>query len=129
MWHEHFQNLFNNPASNDYPLETETMDAYTLIRLNTEPPSIDEILAALRDLKNNKAMGTDKLPADVLKIDPFTTSYLPHPILTQIWNTETLPSEWKKALLLSYRKKATYPHVITGEGLLFSTPVAKFLPK
>lgn len=55
-WHEHFDNLLNSPLSNDLPaLNPPSPQRLRPIRINIEPPSVDEIIAALKELKGHKA--------------------------------------------------------------------------
>lgn len=56
---------------NANPNEDEEQDAATKQhaanrRINTEPPSLNEVREALRKLKINKAAGSDGLPSELL---------------------------------------------------------------
>lgn len=64
-WNEHYKDLLNRDtipemeALNQLPQQpiTENMG---------EPPSLDEVQDAIKNMKNNKAAGPDGIPAEVL---------------------------------------------------------------
>jgi hypothetical protein len=51
-------------------------------------------------MKNNKAAGLDDIRSEPQKTDIALTVTILHPLLQQIWNTETLPDDWNEGILI-----------------------------
>ncbi|CAI9729465.1 Hypothetical predicted protein [Octopus vulgaris] len=65
-WRDHFANLLNH--DHQPPLSAPAIDATpTLYDCQTAPPTLEEVLAVIRKLNNNKAAGEDNIPAEILK--------------------------------------------------------------
>jgi hypothetical protein len=56
-------------------------------------------------MKNNKTAGLDDIPSELLKTNVDLTVTLLHPLLQQIWNTETFPHDWNEVILIPLPKK------------------------
>ena len=63
-WKKHFEQILNRPVPPDLANITEAKGD---LDINLEPRTIDEIIAAIRKLKNNKAPGEDGICAEMLK--------------------------------------------------------------
>ena len=65
-------------------------------------PTEGEIAAALRAMANSKAVGTDGLPAELLKLglnqDRSILREL-HRLITTTWREGKVPQRWKDALI------------------------------
>jgi hypothetical protein len=53
-WAEHFEELLNRPAPENLP---NIAEADTNIEINCDPPKKDEIIRAIKKIKNSKAAG------------------------------------------------------------------------
>jgi hypothetical protein len=76
--------------------------------ISTAPPSIKEILEAIKRLKNDKAAGNDDIPAEVLKADANATARMLKPLLDMVMRYGPLRSTLmigKRVLLLSFPRK------------------------
>jgi hypothetical protein len=64
------------------------------IQENLEPmPTLEEVEAALKKLRNNKAPGMDSIQAELLKnMGPQLLKCL-HELTVQIWTSEIIPEE------------------------------------
>ncbi|KAI4805703.1 hypothetical protein KUCAC02_010302 [Chaenocephalus aceratus] len=70
-----------------------------------EPPSLGEVLDAIKNMKNNKAAGPDGIPAEVLKKGgPDLLKHI-HALLLKIWEEEEIPAQLRDALIVSIFKK------------------------
>ena len=74
-------------------------------QIRITPPSISEISEAIRKLKNNKAPGTDEVPAELLKANPTKSATALHEHITAAWNNEEFPNEWKRGTIVKIPKK------------------------
>ena len=55
--------------------------------------SIEEIIKAVKRIKNGKAPGPDHIPSEVLKISPEATANILHDLFKTIWETDGIPDE------------------------------------
>lgn len=91
--------------------------ALTTPNKESESPTLDEAINIIKSLKNNKAPGEDGIIAEIWKLDTVKLAPKIHTILTEIWNTGKVPSDWKTALI---QKKGdrTDPNNYRGISLL-----------
>ena len=107
-WAEHFNELLNRPEPNKLP----NFDLTYIQNLNI---TRDELEAALKTVKNNKASGCDEITGEMLKaLDETSKGYL-LTIFNEIWNKETPPKNGEMASLSNYLRKVTLVTVIIGE--------------
>ncbi len=67
QWEEHFKELLNHAAPPNTafsPLPTSAAETYLC---DVDPPTLEEVCTAIRQLRNNKAPGEDGIPAEVYK--------------------------------------------------------------
>ena len=104
-------NLFNNffskqctPISNDSTnpvnISSETRD-----KLSSTEFCIDDIVKIIRSLNQNKAHDHDEISVHIIKICPCSILKALHLIFRTCLETESFPKEWKKAIMISVRKK------------------------
>ena len=65
-WAEHLQELLNQGNPVDQSIADQLPQLPIISEVDTIP-SIEEILAAANNLKNNKALGPDGIPAEIFK--------------------------------------------------------------
>ncbi|CAE1309458.1 unnamed protein product [Acanthosepion pharaonis] len=101
-WRKHFDVLLNHqpPA---VQLDLQLADG--TYNCSVDPPTIQEILSALRQLRNNKAPGEDVIPVKVYKALPYIFASWLHRVFNAVWTTETVPDDWRHAVLLPFFKK------------------------
>uniref|UniRef100_H3A3N0 Reverse transcriptase domain-containing protein n=1 Tax=Latimeria chalumnae TaxID=7897 RepID=H3A3N0_LATCH len=76
-------------------------------RGETEPEVLmSEIERALRRLKNNKAVGLDRIPAEALKAGGETLLNIMKAIIDNIWETGEWPDEWVRSEIVTIPKVA-----------------------
>ena len=63
---EHFSEILNRPGPENTPDIAPSSD----LDINTDPPTREEIIKAVKTLKNNKAPGQDALQAELFKMNP-----------------------------------------------------------
>lgn len=87
-WREHFEEILNQ-HSDTQTIDVEDSSLETVNQnISVDPPTKQEIVKAVRELKNGKAPGNDNLPPEVFKQDPITSANILHPIFCEIWETE-----------------------------------------
>lgn len=68
------------------------------IRVDDSEPSQDEVAGAISQLKNNKAIGTDGLAAELLKYNDSTELLkLITKLLVDVWNGGDIPTSWSQS--------------------------------
>ena len=71
-------------------------------------PTEGEIAAALRAMANSKAVGTDGLPAELLKLGLNQNRLILrelHRLITATWHEGKVPQRWKDAIIMAIHKK------------------------
>ena len=113
-WKEHFEEVLN--ISRDGIDLVEIPNAPTL-KMNINPPSINEIYEAIKAMKNGKAAGADGIPAELFKADATTTATILHPLFTDIWTTETFPQDWNTGIIIKIPKKGDLSNCNNWRGI------------
>ena len=68
-------------------------------------PLRSEVEIALRGLKNDKALGCDDLPAELMKAAGEEGISILHKLCVKVWKTGILPIDWTRALFVPLPKK------------------------
>jgi hypothetical protein len=55
---------------------------------------------AIEKLKRYKSLGTDQIPAKLIKAGGETLSSEIHKLIHSIWNKEELPQQWKDSVIV-----------------------------
>ena len=101
-WAEHFEELLNRPAPENPP---DIAEAEIDIDVDCHPPTREEIIRAIKKMKNGKAAGLDGIPAEALKADVETTAGMLLPLFVKIWEQEETPTYWKDGHIIKLPKK------------------------
>lgn len=103
-WKEYFDQLYNDPN----PVHDSNLP-HLPEYMNTEPIptiAIGEVNAAIRKLKKKKAVGIDGVSAEEIQAATIGTGLqIVHKLCLDIWEKETFPAEWKKAIIVPIYKK------------------------
>ena len=105
-WETHFKNLLGK--------EARLPEGYTLPRrqvsgplpINTNPFSLSELEAVIKQQKSSKAFGPDNIPALIWKDPLFHTLLLD--ICNHAFSTDSTPSIWHKSQIIPMPKKGTF---------------------
>ena len=101
-WKEHFESVLNRP---DPPHLADIQPADTDLDICTDPPSLEEVTAAIKAMKSGKAPGADGVTAEMLKADVDVTAPILTEIFKQIWEEGQIPEVWKTGLIFKLPKK------------------------
>lgn len=117
---EHFEDLLNRPSP---PNPINIQPASCNLPIDCDAPSKEEMLKAIKQLRNGKSAGPDAIPAEALKADEVTTVDMLYPLFQKIWEEEDIPSEWKEGHLIKLPKKGDLSSCSNYRGItLLSTP-------
>ena len=87
-WAEHFSEILNRPPTT---IEAKVQDPDADLDVTTATSEKEEILAAIRSLKNGKAPGEESLNAELFKAEPEFAAQVLQPLFEAIWEKKQLP--------------------------------------
>ena len=90
-------------------------------------PTREEIRRAIKQLKNGKVTGTDRIPAEALKVDPEMLAEMLYVLFDKIWEEEEIPLEWKEGLLIKIPKKGDLDLCSNYRGITLPSVSGKVL--
>ncbi|KAK3760073.1 hypothetical protein RRG08_064743 [Elysia crispata] len=125
-WTEHFNEVLNRPAPETEP---GIQEAEEDLDVATTPPTKEEIIRAIKSLKNNKAPGPDFLNAELFKSDPPLAAEILLPLLTTAWNKKEIPEDWKEGVIIKIPKKGTLSDCNNWRGITLLSIPSKVLAK
>jgi hypothetical protein len=118
-WREYFNRLLNPTEE-----ETEVPEGNQSIGRDVDdgaeeidPPTEAEMHEAIRSLKNNKASGTDDLPAEIFKEGGERIAIVLWYLMKGIWEKEEIPEDWKAIIICPIYKKGDKLHCRNYRGI------------
>jgi hypothetical protein len=90
-WRKHFFQLFSVHGLSNVKRQAEINTTEPLV----SEPGASEVEMAIGKLKGHKSLGTDQIPAELIKPGVTTICSEIHKLLNSIWNKDELPEEWK----------------------------------
>uniref|UniRef100_H2YWZ5 Reverse transcriptase domain-containing protein n=1 Tax=Ciona savignyi TaxID=51511 RepID=H2YWZ5_CIOSA len=69
------------------------------------PPLIEEVIEAIKDLKNDKSPGADEVTAELIKNGGPSLEAFYHKLCCKIWNDQKWPADWVKSVFVPIPKK------------------------
>nr|KAG5699610.1 hypothetical protein BaRGS_000726 [Batillaria attramentaria] len=125
-WAEHFKETLNRPPP---PVPPDIPPAAQLLDISTNLPTKTEIIKAIKSLKSGKAAGPDCIPPEALKADIQTSTDMLHPLLRKIWESESVPQDWKKGHLVKLPKKGDLSSCSNWRGIMLLSIPGKVLTR
>ena len=115
-WAEHFNALLNVTPSDHTVLDE--LPRFPPIEALDMPPTMQEVMEAIKSLKTCKSPGPDNIPPDLLLGRGPEGHIFLYEIITEIWNSGTLPSSWKDALIITiYKNKGDRAEYGNSRGI------------
>ncbi len=93
---------------------TGQFQAALLLTLDSDPPidvathSLDEVRKAVADLKGGKVPGGCNISVELLKAGGEAMIHGLHAVLTAVWQSGTIPSDWKRGPVISIWNEKDY---------------------
>jgi len=75
------------------------------IEIEIEQPIYKKVSDIIIKLKENKAPGTDNIPAELIKYGGYILKHIMYKLILLIWNKEQLPTEWLQGIICPIYKK------------------------
>ena len=108
-WKDYFEALYNDSNPVDESVPSEILSENSTERDtsgNTEPDiSRDEIVLAIKCLKQGKSPGLENTTSDEIKAAGEIEVDVLHYLCKQIWTTEKYSENWRKAIIVPIYKK------------------------
>ena len=122
-WREHFSELLNLLAMPD-PAVLGTLP--DLASSNMEAPlRLEEVQLALKELRSNRAPGIDSITAELLRAGGPALEEELFSLLTEVWNSERIPKDWSRAIIVAIFKKGDRGICGNHRGLSLLSVVGK----
>ena len=121
-WTEHFSQLLN-PSTSTCSTRLDPEEAAESLSVDLSPIRFEEVLEAVRRLKNGLASGPDNISCEMLKAHKGIVEWL-WDIIDKCWSTEVLPDDWKVAEIVPlYKSKGKRSECSNHRGIsLLSVP-------
>ena len=125
-WREYFSKLLNHPTT---PTEEAlaTIERHPTQEDIANPPTLEDILAAIKSTKSGKTPGLDGLPAEIYKYGGAALHTQLLKFYHTCWTAKELPQQFKDALITAIYKKKGDCGNYWGISLL--STAGKFLAK
>ncbi|CAF0801605.1 unnamed protein product [Didymodactylos carnosus] len=106
-WREYFCELLNVHTVIDptilQQIPIPAIDKAEETRQDT-PPSLPEVVQAIKQMKSRKASGKDDVTAELLKADGMEIALWLHQIIVDVWINEEMVEDWTMAILIRLYK-------------------------
>lgn len=126
-WAEHFSELLN-ADNGEPPSEEPRLINNTPRNLDrVPPPTVSEVETAIKRLKNNKAAGSDGIPAELFKSGGRVLLQWLHRLIEAVWTDETMPTDWNLSVISPIHKKGDKQECSNYRGISLLNVAYKIL--
>ena len=125
-WKEHFAEVLNRPPPTRSEVESEACEP---LEIETGLVTHAEIRTAIEQMKNGKAGGVDGMTTELTKADLETTVAVLYELLLKVWESETVPNDWRCGLIIRLPKKGNLMECGNWRGITLLPVAAKVLGK
>jgi len=98
IWKEYFDKLLNTGEPRE--LIKKGNKEINKVEVDVEELTIADVKKAIRNLKNNKAAGTDGIHLELIKYRGNKLLNRMYELVRQIWEKERIPEEWKETIIV-----------------------------
>ncbi|BHF75672.1 hypothetical protein SprV_0501876800 [Sparganum proliferum] len=126
-WRGHFEHHLNYDTQPTSPLLSSSAEfpPSPTYAVPCDPPSEEEIVDAIRKLRNNKAPGEDGIPAEIFKSCVDTLAPWLHEVIERAWRDELVPDDWGLGILVPILKKGDKTRCENYRGISLIDVAAK----
>ena len=94
-----------------------------------DPPTLEEVKAAIKAMKSGKAGGADGVTAEMLKAEDTETTCFLTDIVKEILESEQSPEVWKTGLIVKLPKKGHFGECNNWRGITLLPITSKVFSK
>ena len=128
-WAEHFQDVLNRPAS----INDQAIARLPQVEVNSslnDPPDVQEVKMAIKQLSDGKAPGSDAIPSEIYKCGSTTLTEQLTVLFKQIWIQQIIPQEFKDATIIHlYKRKGERKSCDNHRGISLLSIAGKILAR
>jgi len=104
-WCEHYKDMLNHPPADVCPdLDQAAAGAVPDTETDCDAPTLQEVVKAIRKLRNGKAAGPDNIQPEMFKYAEGPIAQSLYDLFQKVWSTGKVPSDWKEGLIMSLYK-------------------------
>ena len=128
-WSDHFQTLFS-PKSQVHDSTLSCIPQRTVKMELDEPPTMDETVKAINQLKNGKAAGVDGLPPELWKFGGPALHLKLHKLFQACWDSGKIPNDLRDAIVITlYKNKGSKADCSNYRGITLLSIAGKVLAR
>ena len=105
LWRKYFSTLLQGDNGTNTACRDVVPNPINDNGVEIPPPSHEEVKVAIMRLKNNKAAGSDGLPAELFKTGCNKLVGRMHQLIYKIWLEKSIPKDWNLSVLCPVLKK------------------------
>ena len=118
--------VLNRPAPDEEAIVIET---FRDLEINISVPDKQELVTAIKALKNGKSPEQDNLNDDLFKVDPELADEILQPLFTSIWEGKIIPDDWTKGIIIKLAKKGALSNCNNWRGITLLSISSKIMAK
>jgi hypothetical protein len=122
-WKEHCQKLLNKESGCNDVTQIRTERLVEEDEEMSREVRLYEVELAIKQLKNWKAPGVDKIHAEYLKYGGEKAAQWMHRVIEAVWSSGEIPEDWRKMIIILLHKKGSREECNNARGIsLLSVP-------
>jgi len=123
IWKGYFVKLLNT----EEPKELIKIGNRETNKAELEELAIQDVKKAMRNIKNDKAAGTDGIHPELIKYGGNKLLIRMYELVRQIWEEERIPEEWKETIIVPIYKKGDRDSCENYRGITLGKAAYKVL--
>ena len=123
IWKEYFDKLLNA----EEPKELIKVGNREINEVEAGELAIEDVIKAVRNLKKNKADGTDRIHPELRKYRGTKLWSRIYELVRQIWEEERMPEEWKEIIIVPIDRKGNRNRCENYRGIALGNAVYKIV--
>jgi len=125
IWKEHLEKLLNGEEPKE--LIKKGNKEISDVDVEAEELTISDVKKAIRNLKNNKAAGTDGIHPELIKYRGNKLLTRMYELVRQIWVEEGILEEWKETIIVPIHKRGDRDRCENYRGIAMGNATYKIL--
>ena len=121
-WREYFKELLN-------PVEATPNDHISSVNESVDPILQEEVMTAIKNLKNGKAAGVDEIRSEMLKAMGSEGCEWLTRIINVAWKTGKAPKDWQQGIVVPLFKKGDHRECSNYRGITLLSQAGKVYAK
>jgi hypothetical protein len=98
IWKEYFDKLLNTKEPKEWIKKGN--EEIGEDEVEVEEVAVEDVKKAIRNLKNNKAAGTDGIHPELIKYGADKLLNRMYELVIHMWEKERIPEEWKETIIV-----------------------------